>query len=151
MSPPAPSKHENLYQTLLDDFSTLPKSPKKIDMDNYAIINVSPPVVPNPYLPTFRIFAYNTTGPDSKSSTSPADAEKDAKRKHGHKHGDHGNKASQCKSEEYQNTWKCKLNEPWFSDPKAPSRHNTKWTPLGYAQVIKLFVINGMADEFIHS
>src|SRR4051794_12440734 len=51
-----------LLDSLLTDFATLPKSPKAADFDEYAVVNVSPSVVPNPYLPTFRIFSYNVTG-----------------------------------------------------------------------------------------
>jgi len=112
-----------LFETLIKDFSTLPKSSK--DYEDYAVVNVGPSVVPNPYVPTFRIFSYNITEANVKSAK---------KRKHGHHRGDKGNKTTQCESEEYQDTWWCHLDDPWYSNPAAPSRSNGRLTPLGYAQ-----------------
>jgi len=121
---PGVSSNDDLYKTLLQDFSALPKSSKKTDLDNYAVINVSPPVVPNPYLPSFRVFAYNVSGSVRSSS----------KRKHGHPRGGGTDKDSLCKKAKYQDSWKCHLKDPWHSDPDSPSRTNQRWTPLGYAQ-----------------
>ena len=55
---------DDLCDALLKDFADLPKA-GKTDLSNYGVINVSPPVVPNPYLPTFRVFSYNITNADS--------------------------------------------------------------------------------------
>ena len=115
-----------LFENLIQDFSTLPKSAKDTKYEDYAVVNVGPSVVPNPYIPTFRIFTYNITEANVKS---------DKKRKHGHHRGGHGNKTTQCESEEYRDTWRCHLDNPWYSDPGAPSRSNGRLTPLGYAQV----------------
>lgn len=125
MADPDASNHDDLYDTLLQDFSALPKSSKKTDLDGYAVINVSPPVVPNPYLPTYRVFAYNVSNIAGSSS----------KRKHGHHRGGGTDKKTLCKQAAYQDSWKCQLNDPWYSDPDSPSRTNQQWTPLGYAQV----------------
>jgi endopolyphosphatase len=119
------SSVDDLYDTLLHDFGALRKLGKKLSHDNFAVINVSPSVVPNPYLPSFRIFSYNITGAESRQITP-------LKRKHGHKHG--GKEEKKCKGRQ-RKTWKCNLKEPWHSDPEAPSRNNTLWSPLGYAQV----------------
>jgi len=124
---PTPANEDGLYKTLLKEFSALPKSPKMAD---YAVVNVAPSVVPNPYLPAFRIFSYNIT--DARGDYRLATKKK---RKHGHPRGDKGNKTVHCKSEEYQNTWRCHLDQPWFSDPDSPSRSNQRWSPLGFAQV----------------
>jgi endopolyphosphatase len=128
------SAKEELFDILLKDFAALPATPK---IDNYAVINVSPPVVPNPYLPTFRIFSYNITGaeqvPNAQNSKKKKKKKKKKKRRHGHHRGDHRDKKSYCK--EHQDTWKCRLDQPWHSDPGSPSRTNTLWSPLGYAQV----------------
>ncbi|KAF9462658.1 Metallo-dependent phosphatase-like protein [Collybia nuda] len=124
-------EREELYETLLREYSALPTSSKELDFGDYGVVNVSPPVVPNPYLPSFRVFSYNTT---SSGVGTSAKKKKGSKRKHGHRRGDHGNKDSHCAKEEYKNTWKCYLNETWYSDPDSPSRSNTRWTPLGYAQ-----------------
>lgn len=129
----------SLYDALLADFSTLPKSPKMMD---YAVVNVAPALVPNPYLPTFRIFTYNVTdtGKDlSDDIQKKKKKKKGSKRKHGGHHhtGGSGNKTVVCKSPEYQDTWRCHLrsDDSWYSDPSSPSRTNRRWTPLGYAQV----------------
>ena len=56
-------KHKELYKTLLRTFNSISKtSNKNLDYDALAVVNVAPSVVPNPYLPSFRVFAYNLTG-----------------------------------------------------------------------------------------
>jgi len=120
-----PNVNPGLFETLIQEFSALPKS---ANYDDYAAVNVGPSVVPNPYVPTFRIFSYNIT---ENAEQRPNKA---SKRKHGHRRGHQGNKTTQCKSEEYRDTWRCHLNDPWYSDPAAPSRNNGRLTPLGYAQ-----------------
>ncbi|KAK7470626.1 Endopolyphosphatase [Stygiomarasmius scandens] len=120
------STHDDLPDQLLADFANIPKA-KNINLDGYAVINVSPPVVPNPYLPTFRVFTYNVTGVGEVSSRK-----KD--RKPGHHRGRHGNKNKLCKEEPFKSSWKCHLNEAWHSDEEAPSRKNGLWSALGYAQ-----------------
>ncbi|KAF9534317.1 hypothetical protein CPB83DRAFT_866555 [Crepidotus variabilis] len=117
---------QGLLESLYVDFATLPKKPKQSELDDYAVVNVAPSVVPNPYLPSFRIFSYNITDKGKR-------AERTGKRKHGHRRGSEGNKAN-CKSDEYRNTWRCHLDRTWHSDPHSPSRRNQRWTPLGYAQ-----------------
>jgi len=118
------SKKKHLFETLIQEFSTLPKSAKDTKYEDYAVVNVGPSVVPNPYIPTFRIFSYNITGVNVESWN------KEMKRNHGHNRGHEGNK-TQCKSED---TWRCHLDHPWHSDPGAPCRSNKRLTPLGYAQ-----------------
>ena len=54
-------KHKELYTLLLRDFNQISKAEKR-HYDSLAVVNVSPSVVPNPYLPSFRIFVYNATG-----------------------------------------------------------------------------------------
>ncbi|KAJ7276413.1 hypothetical protein B0H12DRAFT_1085257 [Mycena haematopus] len=120
---PATVQNNDLFDALLADFGAMPK-PKDISYHDYAVINVSPSVVPNPYLPSFRVFSYNITG--------TASSLKD--RKPGHHRGSSKNKEKQCKLDMYRETWRCQLNETWHSDPDAPSRSNRLWTPLGYAQ-----------------
>lgn len=56
-------KHKELYKSLLKDFNHISKkSSKKLDYDALTVVNVGPSVVPNPYLPSFRIYAYNLSG-----------------------------------------------------------------------------------------
>jgi len=124
------TKHD-LYDTLLQEYATLPRKPKDVDFADYAVVNVAPPVVPNPYLPGFRVYAYNISASDD---TEMMKSILGKKRRHGHRRGDHGDKASYCRKEMYRESWKCSLNESWNSDPESPSRKNKKWTPLGYAQ-----------------
>lgn len=123
-----------LYESLLKDFSTLPKS-SNIVMDEYAVVNVAPSVVPNPYLPSFRIFTYNISRNAQHELQGALKKKKGSKRKHGHDRGNKGNKTTHCQIEEHQETWICHLNDPWHSDPDSPSRSNQRWTPLGFAQV----------------
>ncbi|KAF4574592.1 hypothetical protein EYR36_005940 [Pleurotus pulmonarius] len=125
VAPSSVSGKAELYKDLIEEFSALPKKAKEVNYDNYSVINVSPPVVPNPYVPTFRVFSYNVSEHGEIQGK---------KRKHRHERGKHGDKGSECKKEPYKNSWKCHLNEPWHSDPDSPSRRNQRWTPLGYAQ-----------------
>ncbi|KAI5825266.1 hypothetical protein K523DRAFT_375771 [Schizophyllum commune Tattone D] len=186
---PGPFWNSDLWETLVNDFGEMTKD--KLDLDEYAVVNVGPSVVPNPYVPTFRVYAYNVTGaegyglapvqvvsqddelqegpPEEASWAEEEDAELDglfdeenasdgvssdiapydddtsdaaeedavfrtSKRKHGHRRGAHGKRKQLCKEEKYQKLWTCHLQQPWHSDPSAPSRRNTLWTPLGYAQ-----------------
>ncbi len=123
--------HDGLYDSLINDFGDLPQK-GKTDHDNYGVVNISPSVVPNPYLPSFRIYTYNITHVGDMANMKKK--KKSSNRKHGHRRGD-GDKAEMCKKKRYKNSWRCKLDEPWYSDPDAPSRVNTLWSPLGYAQV----------------
>jgi len=148
----ATSDHKELYDILLDDFRAIPGISNTSQYDKYAIVNVSPSVVPNPYLPTFRIFSYNITGADGSRASNGGDdrpkGKKGTKRKHGHhRDGNRGDKESECRKAPYQDSWKCRLNQPWHSDPEAASRTNTLWSPLGYAQV-RIMCVAGR-DYFI--
>lgn len=65
--PPLPlllkKKKKDLYGTLLRNFTHMRKIPSAdLDYGDYAVVNVAPSVVPNPYLPSFRIFAFNISG-----------------------------------------------------------------------------------------
>ncbi|KAL0950019.1 hypothetical protein HGRIS_010027 [Hohenbuehelia grisea] len=122
-------KKTQLYKDLIDEYSAIPTKKSALNFDDYGVINVSPPVVPNPYLPTFRVFSYNITG-------YKAGMEADFQRKHKHRRGDHRSKDKLCKKEPFKNSWKCRLSAPWHSDPESPSRLNRLWTPLGYAQCL---------------
>ncbi|EEB88450.1 hypothetical protein MPER_13710, partial [Moniliophthora perniciosa FA553] len=103
--------NSDLYQALIEDFGQLP-SLKKVNLDRFGVINVSPPAVPNPYLPTFRIFSYNVSGYEL------AHEQKKKKggggRKPGHHRGDHGDKSALCKGKPYSTKWKYHLsNDSW--------------------------------------
>ncbi|KAH8118273.1 Metallo-dependent phosphatase-like protein, partial [Phellopilus nigrolimitatus] len=120
--------HSSLAETLMEDFSSLPKK-GKTDLDDYVVINVAPSVVPNPYLPTFRVFAFNKK--DKKK-----DKKKSPKRDHGHRHPRPGSGAEvDCKKKANRETWACRERKPQHASGDAPSRTNRLWTPLGYAQV----------------
>ncbi|KAJ3997021.1 Metallo-dependent phosphatase-like protein [Lentinula boryana] len=132
------SKHNDLYDSLVVDFAQLPK-PKKTDLDEYAIINVSPPVVPNPYLPTFRIFTYNITGVEKALADGSSIRHVDVIDT-----GTEGlldqrqvklrDELSHCTDELCRNSWKCRLQFDPPQNADAPSRTSRLWTPLGYAQ-----------------
>jgi endopolyphosphatase len=134
---PKASSKEGLFRTLIDNFSNIPKM-SKLDHDNYGVVNVAPSVVPNPYLPSFRIYSYNITGVKSAiqdiGSAEYLRTTKDRTPKH-HRGENAGDKQKLCKEKEYKDTWKCRLQEPWNADEEAPSRSNTLWSPLGYTQV----------------
>lgn len=142
--------HEGLAETLLEEFRSIPKE-GKTDLDDYVVINVSPSVVPNPYLPTFRVFAYNVTevvvGRGSsddesflllrkkKKGKKDKKGKKSPKRDHGHKH--RKEREVDCKDKKHRNTWACRPRKPQYASGESPSRTNSLWTPLGYAQVSK--------------
>lgn len=130
-------KYKELYDNLLKDFAGLPKASQNINHDNYAVVNVAPALVPNPYLPSFRIFVYNTTGiaytPGDLGHNAQLDSE--ATETHGTDNRLSDLAASLCANPANENTWRCKLDQPWHSNESSPSRENRLWTPLGYAQV----------------
>ncbi|KXN86281.1 Endopolyphosphatase [Leucoagaricus sp. SymC.cos] len=119
--------HDGLYKTLLTEFAHLPKEDDEKKLDGLAVVNVAPSVVPNPFVPSFRIFSYNV-------SAEALMKQMGKKRNHGHRRGRKGDKDKHCKEEPYRSSWKCHLNEPWYSDSDAPSRKSQAFTPLGYAQ-----------------
>lgn len=134
---PAASKHKHkeLYDTLLKDFAGLPKPSQGINHDNYVAINVAPAVVPNPYLPSFRIFVYNITGtpytprePGRHAQEEGGEAQRSVNRLSDFT-------APLCANPAARETWRCKLDEPWHSNETAPSRTKRLWSPVGYAQV----------------
>jgi endopolyphosphatase len=145
---PGTASHADLYDSLVEDFAQLPKA-KKTDHDDYAVVNVAPAVVPNPYLPSFRVFSYNiSSGP----RLDRPDGLTGGKRKPGHHRGKKGDKKALCKQAEYRDTWKCHLNERFNSDPSAPSRTNELWTPLGYAQVkrVRTWILCGLLTRHVY-
>lgn len=126
-----------LFEGIIETFENIPKE-SKIDYDDYGVVNVSPSVVPNPYLPSFRIFSYNITDAGSqmmRPSDSKLRVHTTKDRTPRHRSGRAGDKKKLCKLKEYRDTWKCQLREAWHSDEEAPSRQNKLWSPLGYAQV----------------
>lgn len=136
---PSHSFEGTIFQTLMADFEALVKRSKDLNYDDYAVISVSPSLVPNPYLPSFRVFSYNISGLGSTTVGAVGEDEyllmtkKDRASRWKHlpyRHGDDGN---QCMDAGYRDSWRCKLR-PWRPDSHAPSRQNTLWTPLGYAQ-----------------
>ena len=129
--------HKGLDRVLLKDFSELPKD---VDYGDYAVINVSPSVVPA-YFPSFRIFTYNV----STEAVQDALERKERRRgetfirppPHGHRKPDRSkSRDKQCKKAKYKNSWRCHYSKDnWHSDPEAPSRKNGLMSPLGFAQV----------------
>ncbi|KAF8913908.1 hypothetical protein CPB84DRAFT_1811392 [Gymnopilus junonius] len=113
----------DLFQTLVDNWGSLPKS---ANLTEYAVVNVAPSIVPNPYTPAFRVFSYNTKEEKAKKAF---------KTKAWPPSGGKGDKNVHCKTEEYRDTWRCHLGGSWYHDPNSPSQLNQRWTPLGYAQV----------------
>ncbi|EMD40704.1 hypothetical protein CERSUDRAFT_111287 [Gelatoporia subvermispora B] len=130
-------KRKALYNGLLQDFSELPKSSQNTNHGDYGVVNVSPSVVPNPYLPSFRIFTYNTTGTPyhpghfgdedrEQLVTGGGDSLLTAQRLR-------DGEAAGCDERGNNSTQACRSRN-WHSSPQSPSRSNRLWTLLGYAQ-----------------
>lgn len=139
-------QRQQLHNTLHKDFKYLRRL-RKVHYDDYAVVNVGPSVLPE-YLPSFRVFQYNTTGYEHGSSlpshayratatdTDGGEAHeerrrKGSKRKHGHRHP----KQPNCTLEENKDRWACRPWGPRHASPDSPSRTNRLWSLLGYAQV----------------
>ncbi|KAG2077407.1 hypothetical protein BDR04DRAFT_1132179 [Suillus decipiens] len=129
-----------IFEALMADFEALVKGSKHLNYDDYAVVTVSPSSVPNPYLPSFRVFSYNISGLGSTTVGAVGEDEyllmtkknRASRWKHlPYRHGNDGSR--QCMDAGYRDSWRCKLR-PWRSDSDSPSRQNTLWTPLGYAQ-----------------
>ncbi|OCH94072.1 endopolyphosphatase [Obba rivulosa] len=127
-------KRKELYNGLLKDFAELPKSSQNTSHGDYGVVNVSPSVVPNPYLPSFRIFTYNITGtpyhPGHRGNQQLAAEDDDSKHSE-QRLGDP--EPAECDSRGNNSTQPCRPRN-WHSSPQAPSRTNRLWTWLGYAQ-----------------
>jgi endopolyphosphatase len=134
--------HDGLYDELIEDFTALRREVKARSEDDFAVVTVAPSVVPNPYLPSFRVYAYNVTAAADgsmllKKTKKDKKDKKKKKKKKGHRRGPQkGDRFKLCKEDEARlKSWRCHLAEEWHSDPDAPCRTNKLWTPLGYAQV----------------
>ncbi|TCD66989.1 Endopolyphosphatase [Steccherinum ochraceum] len=122
-------KKKDLYGSLLKDFAHMLKGVKKVDHDNYAVVNVAPSVVPNPYLPSFRIFSYNLSGPAYLPGDEDGSVEALEETPSCNGGGGGDDDAG------FENvSLKCQSVKPWNSSPNSPSRRNRLWSPLGYAQ-----------------
>jgi len=117
-----------LYELLLKEYSGIPTKKGGLDLGEYAVVNTAPPVVPNPFVPSFRVYSYNISAGDEIRGRK-------GNHKHGHQHEDRYGKEAHCKLEGNRDTWKCFLNATRHTDPDSPSRSNRRWTPLGYTQV----------------
>jgi len=122
----ASQQADDLSAILLEEFAELPKK-KGTDEDWYSVINVSPSVVPNPFVPSFREFTYNTTG-------SEVGGLKKKKGKKGKKRPPKKGKRVDCGKKENKGRWECRKRQGGHQDAEAPARRNGMWTPLGYAQ-----------------
>jgi endopolyphosphatase len=80
----------------------------ELNLDDYSTFFISPSVVPT-YLPSVRVWTYNTTSPLSDVSRSASRPSIEKKKK---KH----------------------VKLPRYTSPDSPSRKNTYLTPLGYSQ-----------------
>jgi endopolyphosphatase len=158
-------KNGTIYDDLLASFEALPKTSKQLNYDDYAVVNVSPSLTPNPYLPTFRVFNYNISGLHATSVGAVSEdeyvhkikMERATRWKHlPYRHGNLENNYSQCRSASYRDSWRCKRFHPWRSDGRAPSRQNSLWSPLGYAQVRQKYFwyVSNLAlitDQVLHA
>lgn len=125
----------SLFDTLVADFSRLPAPQDGMDYGNYAVVNVNPSVVPNPYVPTFRAYAYNVTGLPTSGVREVGGSERCDRV------GFRGSPDYQGKSESGAMKWEgrdelkgCGVDFDGRVPFGSPSRRNLLWTPLGYAQ-----------------
>jgi hypothetical protein len=126
-------KKKDLFQLLMRSFARL-EEPSQLDLNEYSVIHASPSVVPNPYLPTLRLWGYNVSDLDVR--LSPAHGNNAGQLKKGVKPRHGRPSKTRCKRREDKFKWWCQLPErPWYSDENAPSRKNGPLTPLGYVQV----------------
>lgn len=133
------SSSRTLFQTLISEFSEIPEPLEDTHYDNYAVVNTNAAVVPNPYIPSFRIFTYNTTGLSGFvkdiSSDPYLQTMKATQRRRASNHEQvRTSKKPKCERKKSRNTWRCHFDKPWHSDSESPSRHNSLWSPLGFAQ-----------------
>ncbi|KAG0698681.1 Metallo-dependent phosphatase-like protein [Suillus ampliporus] len=129
------SSRSTIFETLMADFAEIPEPLEETHYDNYAVVNVNAAIVPNPYIPSFRIFAYNTTGLSGFARDIGSDpylqaTKADRRRRALDDKQVRAVKRPKCESK----TWGCQFDKPWHSDNESPSRRNSLWSPLGYAQ-----------------
>jgi len=132
----ATKKRKELYNGLLRDFAELPKSSQNTSHGDYGVVNVAPSVVPNPYLPSFRIFTYNTTGSPYNPGHLGEEEQlvpRDGNSKLSTQHLDDV-ESPRCDSRGNMTIEACRPSRNWHSSPQSPSRTNRLWTLLGYAQ-----------------
>lgn len=128
-----------LFDTLIADFSEIPEPLEDVHYDKYAVVNVNAAIVPNPYIPSFRIFTYNTTGLSGFAKDIGSDPYlqmiKATQRQRALNHEPvHVLKKPKCERKKFRKTWRCQFDKPWHSDSQSPSRRNSLWSPLGFAQ-----------------
>ncbi len=132
-------KRKTLAETLMSDFSELP-SAKKTDLDEYAVINVSPSVVPNPIpadVPCVRVQYYG--GRRLLDRTKTLSKREKKKMKESKRNMDIATR----RRTKILIVRRRNIEIPGPVDPRnrtmrartRPSRINQLWTPLGYAQV----------------
>ncbi|KAG2141513.1 hypothetical protein BD769DRAFT_1650743 [Suillus cothurnatus] len=128
-----------LFKTLIADFSEIPEPLEDTHYGNYAVVNVNAAIVPNPYIPSFRIFTYNTTGlsgfVEDIGSDPYLQTTKATQRRRALTHEQvRAFKKPKCERKKSCSTWRCQFNKPWHTDSESPSRRNSLWSPLGFAQ-----------------
>jgi len=133
------SSRGTLFETLIADFSEIPAPLEDTRYDDYAVVNVNAAIVPNPYIPSFRIFTYNITGLSTLTKDIGSDPYlqtiKATQRRRALNHEQVRTfKKPKCEYKKFRNAWRCQPDKPWHSDSESPSRRNSLWSPLGFAQ-----------------
>lgn len=133
------SSSRTIFETLIADFSEIPEPLEDTHYDNYAVVNVNAAIVPNPYIPSFRVFTYNTTGLSGFAKDIGSDPYlqtiKATQRRRALNHEQvRAFTEPKCEREEYRNSWRCQFDKPRHSDSESPSRRNSLWSPTGFAQ-----------------
>ncbi|KAI6047177.1 Metallo-dependent phosphatase-like protein [Pisolithus marmoratus] len=122
----------SLFDMLVADFSRLPGPQDGIEYGDYAVVNVNPSVVPNPYVPTFRAYVYNVTGlPDGMSERYGGVGFEGSPECWGKSGSGAVKRKGGYRRDELEG---CGVDFGGGVHFGSPSRRNLLWTPLGYAQ-----------------
>ncbi|KAF8681405.1 Calcineurin-like phosphoesterase [Rhizoctonia solani] len=120
-------KKESLIADKLHaEFKELSKQ-KKVDYDDYFIVNIGPSVIPE-YTPSVRVFTYNITGAELNGSSPITNVDEllDSEEVNASK--------IDCRKKENKDKKKCVFKKPRHASKRSPSRRNSLWSPTGYAQ-----------------
>ncbi|KAF8743226.1 Calcineurin-like phosphoesterase, partial [Rhizoctonia solani] len=120
-------KKESLIADKLHaEFKELSKQ-KKVDYDDYFIVNIGPSVIPE-YTPSVRVFTYNITGAELNGSSPITNVDEllDSEEVNASK--------VDCRKKENKDKKKCVFKKPRHASKRSPSRRNSLWSPTGYAQ-----------------
>lgn len=128
---PAPAMHITgrkkeilIADALRTEFKALSRK-KKLDYDDYFVVNIGPSVIPE-YTPSVRIFTYNVTEAEANQQSEIENDGLDFDALNGSK--------IDCSKKENKNKKQCVFKKPRHASKHSPSRTNKLWSPTGYSQ-----------------